>query len=102
MNYMKNGYNLIWTNRAFSDLEQIIDYLENNFSKFVIKNFLNKLQKRLLLINDNPLLFPVSYKFENTRKSVLSKQVSLYYKVASNSIYLLSIYDNRQSDKEIK
>lgn len=77
MNYMINGYNLIWTNRAFSDLEQIIDYLENNFSKFVITNFLNKLQKRLSLINDNPLLFPISYKFENTRKSVLSKQFSL-------------------------
>lgn len=95
---MKNGFEIIWTTRAYNDLENILEYLENNFSLLVIKNFINKLQKRILLIEENPFLFPVSYKLKNSRKSVLTKQVTLYYKVVSNKVYLLSIYDNRKSN----
>ena len=98
---MKNGYKLIWTKRAYRDLEQILDYLGNNFSQLVIRNFIIKLERRTNLITENPFIFPSSSSFQNVRKSVMTKQVSLYYKVVSNQIFLLSIYDNRQLKNRI-
>ena len=54
---MGNGYNIEWSARAVRDLNQILKYLEENWSDKEIRNFIRKLDKRLNLISNFPRLF---------------------------------------------
>jgi len=69
---MKSGYDIIWSDEAFKNLEQIIKYLGENFTEKEIKHFIKKLDKRLTIISDYPLIFPSSDKIKNLHKSVLT------------------------------
>ncbi|NOS94366.1 MAG: type II toxin-antitoxin system RelE/ParE family toxin [Cyclobacteriaceae bacterium] len=64
---MKSGYKLLWSDRALSDLQNIINYLTENWSEKEIQNFARRLDKRLDLISINPALFPKTSKKKNVR-----------------------------------
>ena len=51
---MKNGYKLLWSDRALADLQTIIDYLTENWTPKEIQNLARRLDKRLNLIAINP------------------------------------------------
>ena len=70
---MRGGYKLFWSNRAVHDLQNIIEYLRNNWADKEIRNFVRRLDKRLALIVINPRLFPKTPKRKNIRRSVLTK-----------------------------
>ena len=99
---MKSTYKLIWSDEALQGLKRIIEYLEQRWTQKEIKKFARLLDKQLNIIKDNPLIFPQSNKSEGIRKSVLSKQTSIYYKVEENKIYLLTLFDNRQDPNRLK
>ena len=99
---MKSTYKLIWSDEALQGLKRIIEYLEQRWTQKEIKKFARLLDKQLNIIQDNPLIFPQSNKSEGIRKSVLSKQTSIYYKVEENKIYLLTLFDNRQDPNRLK
>ncbi len=44
---MKSGYKLRWSDRATSDLQNIIDYLKYKWTDKEVKNFVRRLDKRL-------------------------------------------------------
>ena len=99
---MKSTYKLIWSDEALQGLKRIIEYLEQRWTQKEIKKFARLLDKQLNIIKDNPLIFPQSNKSRGIRKSVLSKQTSIYYKVKENKIYLLTLFDNRQDPNRLK
>lgn len=94
---MKSTFKIIWTDEAFEGLKNILDYLEARWTKREIKKFAKLLEEQLALIQKNPELFPVTQKSNLIRRSVLSKQTTIFYKIEKNSIYLVSLFDNRQN-----
>ena len=98
---MKNTYKLIWSDEALNNLNGIIYYLENRWSKREIKRFAKLLDKQLKLIKSNPYLFAESDKSNGLRKSVLSKQTTIYYKIIDYQIRLISLFDNRQNPNKL-
>ncbi len=98
---MRNTYNLIWSDEALNNLKCILDYLEGRWTKKEITRFVRLLDKHLLLIKENPFLFPKSKNSTEYRKAVISKQVSLYYKISNNEIYLITLFDNRQNPQKV-
>jgi plasmid stabilization system protein ParE len=98
---MKNTYKIIWSDEALSNLKQIIVYLEQNWTIKEIKKFAFLLDRQLIRIQNNPLLFAESNKQKNFRKSVLTKQVSIYYRIKSFEIHILTLFDNRQNPKKL-
>ncbi|TVP53286.1 MAG: type II toxin-antitoxin system RelE/ParE family toxin [Mongoliibacter sp.] len=74
---MKNTYEIFWSERSKSDLENILNYLDNNWTEKETRSFIQKLDKRINLISLNPLLFPVSLKKSNVRRSVLTKHTTI-------------------------
>lgn len=99
---MKNTFKIIWSDEALHGLNQILNYLEENWTPKEIKKFAKLLDKKLNLISNNPDLFQVSKKSNNIRKSVISKQTSLFYKVENDTIYLITLFDNRKDPKSLK
>ncbi|HHU34503.1 MAG TPA: type II toxin-antitoxin system RelE/ParE family toxin [Bacteroidetes bacterium] len=98
---MKSTYKLIWSDEALNNLKGIIDYLENRWTKKEIKKFALLLDKQLKLIEDNPFLFAESDKSNGLRKSVLSKQTTIYYRIIGYEIRIITLFDNRQNPKTL-
>ncbi len=99
---MGNIYKLLWTENALQELKSIIAYLENNWTKKEIRKFSKRINKLLNLIQINPELFPKTNIKKNIRKSILSKQNTIYYKFEDGIIYILSVFDNRQDPDKLK
>jgi plasmid stabilization system protein ParE len=99
---MENIYKLLWTENALQELNSIIAYLENNWTKKEIKKFSKRINKLLNLIQTNPELFPKTNIKKNIRKSILTKQNTIYYKFEDGIIYILSVFDNRQNPDKLK
>jgi len=98
---MKNISKVVWSSEAVENLEKIIAYLEEKWSEKEIKKFIKKLEKQISVIKKQPLSFPKSQLIE-ARKSVLSKQTIIYYKVFEDVIYIVTIFDNRQNPEKLK
>jgi plasmid stabilization system protein ParE len=99
---MRSGYKMMWSDRAITDLKNIIDYLTKNWTRREIQNFSRRLDKRLDLISVNPNLFPRTTKRKNVRKSVLTKHTVIYYKTESNVVTIVTLFDPRQNPKRLR
>ncbi|MEQ5791720.1 type II toxin-antitoxin system RelE/ParE family toxin [Muricauda sp. NFXS6] len=91
---------------AEKKISELLDYLQENWSLKVKSDFVEKLDKSIDLIKSNPKIFPKSDKKSGLHKCVISKQTTLYYQFNSQTIYIVTIFDNRQNpsklNKEIK
>ncbi len=83
-----------WTDEAIANLEEILDYLNEEWSEKEIEKFKNKLSRQLNIIQRFPKMFPTSRQFGNLRKAGLSKQTTIYYELQGNTIFLISIFIN--------
>lgn len=99
---MKSIYKIIWSDEALVNLKNIINYLENHWTEAEIKKFAKLLDKHLNLLQDNPFLFPKSTQLSGLRKSVISKQTSIYYQIVQNKVHIISLFDNRQNPQKQK
>ncbi|MCB0748357.1 MAG: type II toxin-antitoxin system RelE/ParE family toxin [Ignavibacteriae bacterium] len=98
---MKNGYKIIWSNEAFENLKNILEYLEFQWTKKEINNFAKKLDRRINLISEFPFIFPISPIKKSVRRSVLTKQISLYYQINESSVEIITLIDNRSDPDKI-
>jgi plasmid stabilization system protein ParE len=96
---MKNIYKLVWSDEALNNLKGIIDYLEKSWTNREIEKFAQLLAQQLKLIEKNPLLFAESDKSNGLRKSVLSRQTTIYYRIVDFDIRIVTLFDNRQKNK---
>jgi plasmid stabilization system protein ParE len=99
--YMKSTFKIIWTSKALTDLKNIITYLEENWTVKEIQKFARLLDLQLNRLITHPFLFPESNKFKKIRKSVLTRQISIYYRVINNEIQIITLFDNRQNPKNL-
>ena len=99
---MENTYKLIWSDEALQNLKGIIAYLEERWTNREIKKFARLLDRNLELIMDNPKFFPASDHSKELRRSVISKQVSLYYRIENQEVHIVSVFDNRQNPNRLK
>lgn len=96
---MKNTFKVIWSEEAVSGLNEIILYLERNFSERDVRVFIKKFEKLLDIIISNPKAFPVSLKSKKVRRAIIARLTSVYYTVDEESIKLVSIFDTRKNPK---
>ncbi len=93
---MENGYKILWTDHALSELSEVYRYLEFNFSDKELKRLSIEIEKTIRLISINPTLFPLS-KSKSIRKAVVMKYNTLYYRQNDSDIEILSFFNNRKS-----
>ncbi len=99
---MKNGLKIKWTEEASLNLENIISYLETNWTSGELTRFFQKLEKQLILLSNFPDAYPISRKKNKIHRCVLTKNHTIYYKVLEDSIVLLSLFDSRQNPLKLK
>ena len=96
------GYKIFWTEEAIRNLENILHYLEQNWTQKEVDRFKKKLSKQIELISSFPKMFPVSEHNTRLRKAVLSKQTTLFYELKGNIIYLIYLFINYQDIRKIR
>lgn len=99
---MAFNYKIFWTNEAISNLEEILNYLNNRWTQQEIDNFKKRLVKQISIIEQNPNLFPISKFNTRLRKAVLSKQITIFYEVSEQIVYLVYLFNTKQDIERIK
>ena len=98
---MASDFKIYWTEEAVNNLESILEYLTNRWTQREVDNFKKTLGKQIELIENNPLLFPISEFNNKLRKAVLSKQTTIFYTVSGQIIYLVYLFNSRQGVDKI-
>lgn len=87
--------------RASLKLDKLLIFLEEEWSLKAKKDFLFKLDASLVNIQKLPASFPESNKIPGLRKCVVTRQTSIFYKYSDSTIYIVSLFDNRQNPKSL-
>jgi plasmid stabilization system protein ParE len=91
--------NINWTAEALYTYQNILAYLQEEWTEKDILNFIDRTEKLLKLISQQPYSFKASA-YKEIRQAVIGKQNSLYYLVRNNEILLLTFWDNRIDPKK--
>jgi plasmid stabilization system protein ParE len=99
---MKNGYKILWTDYALKELENTIEYLEENWTEKELKNLAENIEDKLALISKNPYLFQESEFKKDIRRVIILKYNTLYYRVSNEQVEIISFFSNRQNPAKKK
>jgi plasmid stabilization system protein ParE len=92
---------IIWSELADNDFEDILEYLAKNWNQKVASKFMTITFHFIDQIAVHPKQFPMIYKKEKIRKCVITKQNTLFYKESKANIEILRIFDTRQNPKKL-
>lgn len=94
--------NIFWTNRAKSDLENLEDFLIENWGFDVLEDFYEILERKISFLKNGNLIHQ-KYKDTNFHKLLITKHNSIIYEIAGNQINLLNMINNfRNPDSNYK
>lgn len=83
-------------------LNQLIEYLEIEWSEKVKQDFIKKLDKRIEHVQKRPHIFPKSSIKSGLHKCVVSKQTTFYYLHSQTEITILTVFDTRQDPNKLR
>jgi len=92
-----------WSKEAEDTFDEIIKYLEDNWTEKEIRNFVGSANKVIEQIEKNPYQFKAS-RFQEIRKALITKHISLFYFVNETDkvIVLYAFWDNRQNPQKLR
>ncbi|HJR99327.1 MAG TPA: type II toxin-antitoxin system RelE/ParE family toxin [Flavobacterium sp.] len=92
---------VIWSPQAKKDFWNNIDYLEAEWSEKTAFNFIQKVDSTILLLKNDYISF-VKTNYKNVYKIVITKYISLYYRLENNNLELLRFWNNFQNLEKFK
>jgi hypothetical protein len=90
-----------WTFASKNDYWKNIEYLENHWSEKEVLNFINEIEYSLNLLAKENVLF-IKSDYSNVYKMIIIKQITLYYSIENQTIYLLRFWNNYQDLSNFK
>ena len=93
---------VIWNKRVSKQLQELQEYLEQEFGINTVKIFTGRLFKFLDLLVKYPYIGTLENKTEDIRGFLLHRHTTIIYKVKQDAIYILSLFDNRQNPDKKK
>lgn len=92
---------VIITKTAEKKLNKLFDYLSENWSEKVKKEFIKKLDHNLEIIKNYPEIFPKSDAKPGLHRAVITKQTTIFYRFNSSEIKLVTVFDSRQHPNKL-
>lgn len=93
---MVSGFKIRWTDHALSELSDTVKYLEENWTERELIQFANAVDHTIEIISRHPEIYPISNKKKRTRKAVVDKNNTIYYRIIKDSIQILSVFGTKQ------
>lgn len=91
-----------FTIESSEQIDNIFDYLLNNWSEKITSEFIKKINSKVSFIKEFPHLYPFTEFRKNVRRCIVTKQVALYYKITGDEILVISVFDTRQSPEKLR
>jgi plasmid stabilization system protein ParE len=93
---------LVWSDRAKYELTILDEYLTEEWGDEMADRIIREINAKAIHIQNYPEHYPIYNKRKNIRRCVFSTQTSIYYRITTDYIELLSIFDNRQNPQKRK
>lgn len=94
------AYKIIYKKRFQTKLFKLLDYLRQEWGDNVANSFINRLQKRLNTLSQQPYIGASSIVIKSVRSILITKHNRLYYRIKEDTIEVLNIYDTRSNPKK--
>jgi len=93
-----------WTPKALKSFMEIVDFLNERWTKKEIEAFAEQTDKVIDQIAENPYMFVATEKRKNVRRGLVNRLVSLFYRVKprKKEIELLRFRDNRMDPDNLE
>ncbi len=91
------AYQVVWSNTAESDFDEIIEYISNKQSPEKGIDFIQLVYRKIDLIALMPFIGIESQKIKSIRRILLSKHYSLLYQIEKDTVILIRFLDNRSA-----
>ena len=88
---------IFWTTRASKNFDIILEYLEVEWSDQVTKRFIKDVYDFLELLIEFPEIGSIENKEKGIRGFTLIKQINIFYRITTDKIIILGLFDNRQN-----
>ena len=95
-------YQLIFKKRFENKLKKLLIYLESVFGFVVAQRFAHQLDKKFQSLQIQPFVGTPSVNLPNVRSILAGKHNRVYYRIESNKIVVINIYDTRINPKKNK
>ncbi|MFB9107916.1 type II toxin-antitoxin system RelE/ParE family toxin [Flavobacterium gyeonganense] len=92
---------VIWAPQAKKDFWNNIDYLEAEWSEKVAFGFIEKVNTTIELLKNDNVLF-IKTNFKSVYKIVITKHISLYYRIENTNLELLCFWNTFQDTKKFR
>lgn len=97
------SYSINWTTEATDTFLLNIAYLEKEWDHKVLNRFLDRVEKVIQNIADDPFLYSVHQNLPDTRKCVINKRIVLFYRIFNdNSVDLVTFWNTYQDPANLK
>ena len=97
------SFEVNWTDEADETFNKNIEYLEDEWDLTAISNFLDRVDEVEKSISQNPNLYPVYRKSDDTHKCVLNKHITLFYRIVSSSqIDFITFWNTHKNPTSLK
>ena len=93
------AYEIIVKKRFTAKVLRLLIYLEKEWSKTVADNFVAILEGRIETLSRQPYIGTPSG-MKNVRTILISKHNRLYYRIKSNKIEIITLFDTRMDPKK--
>ena len=87
---------VIWSPEARAVFENVITYLQSNWTDKEVEHFIKATEKVVKLISNQPKLYRASKTKKNIHEALITKHNLMLYKNTRNVIYIMTIWDTRQ------
>lgn len=93
---------IVWSPSAIQSLQKTIEYLDDNASEKILRDFAQNLDNKLSLLSISPQMYSQSEIQKDVRRCLLNSNLSLYYRVKNKQIEIITLFDNRQNPENLK
>ena len=90
-----------WTNKARLDYYKNIDYLLKRWSKKEAQKFIDRVKRVEDILEVGMFEFERT-NFNSVRRCVIIKQISLFYQISNNEVFLLRLWNNSMNTENLK
>lgn len=92
---------IIWSDDALADYHQNIDFLLEKWSEQVAVEFMEDVETIIELVECQPEIYPLT-DYKGIRKAVVRKQITLFFSVKEEAIYLIRFWNSYQNPERLK
>ena len=93
---------VIWSPEAVEVFEEVVAYLESNWTEKEVVHFIKATEKVIEIISNQPKVYRASKRKKNIHEALITKHNLMLYKNTRNAVYVLTIWDTRQEPKKKK